>query len=344
MTSGASLQGSLPPGASREGSLSPDASLTDSLLLVLGRPRWWLLALAAFLVRGGIIVMFLPIVILPTPSGVTNAFGPAVTGLALGGAGAELIALITALALGATLAIVAGNVLGAWLEATLVGEVLDEADGDRWAWPVETPANRVTDAPAWRGATVRLVAHLPLVLALVWGIPTVIEAGYAELVLPGELVTPLPLRIAARVPVTVALIVGAWLVGEVIGGLALRRLMRGANVPRALIGATGSVVRRPLSSIGLLARTQVAFLLLLIPALLGAGAGWDRVRILLTDGIATTADQLGLALALVGFIGLWLGGYVLVGLGAAVRAVAWTTWAADGRSPVADAPAGAGPG
>lgn len=334
MTSGASQPGSLPPGA----------SLTGSLLLVLGRPRWWLLALAAFLVRGGVLVMFLPIVILPTPSGVTNAFGPAVTGLALGGAGAELIALITILALGATIALVAGNVLGAWLEATLVGEVLHDTDSDGWAWPAEVPAGRVTEAPAWRGATVRLVAHLPLVLALVWGIPTVVEAGYAELVLPGELVTPLALRIAARVPVTVALILAAWLVGEMIGGLALRRLVIGANVPRALIGATGTVIRRPLSSIGLLVRTQVAFLLLLIPALLGSGAGWDRVRILLTDGIATTADQLGLVLALVGFIGLWLGGYVLVGLGAAVRAVAWTTWAETRRSPGADVPTGAVPG
>lgn len=328
-------------GASQPGSLPQSASLTGSLLLVLGRPRWWLLALAAFLVRGGVLVMFLPIVILPTPSGVTNAFGPAVTGLALGGAGAELIALITILALGATIALVAGNVLGAWLEATLVGEVLHDTDSDGWAWPAEVPAGRVTEAPAWRGATVRLVAHLPLVLALVWGIPTVVEAGYAELVLPGELVTPLALRIAARVPVTVALILAAWLVGEMIGGLALRRLVIGANVPRALIGAAGSVIRRPLSSIGLLVRTQVAFLLLLIPALLGSGAGWDRVRILLTDGIATTADQLGLVLALVGFIGLWLGGYVLVGLGAAVRAVAWTTWAEIRRSPGADVPTGA---
>jgi len=343
VTQDASQQGSLSSGGSQQGSLPPDASLSGSLLLVLGRPRWWLLALAAFLVRGGIIVMFLPIIILPTPSGVANVFGPAVTGLALGGAGAELIALIAILAVGATVALVAGNVLGAWFEATLVGEIIDDADGDGLAWPAEIPPGRVTEAPAWRGATVRLVAHLPLVLALVWGIPTVIEAGYAELVLPGELVTPLAIRIAARVPVTVALILGAWLVGEVVGGLALRRLMRGANVPRALIGATGSVIRRPVSSIGLLVRTQVAFLLLLVPALLGSGAGWDRVRILLTDGIATTADQLGLVLALVGFIGLWLGGYVLVGLGAAVRAVAWTTWAADRWSP-GTVPTGAVPG
>jgi len=283
-----------------------------SLLIVLGRPRWWMLALAAFLVRGGILVMVVPIVILPTPSGVTNALGPAVTGLALGGAGADLIALIAILAVGATVAIVAGSVLGAWLEATLVCEVFADVDA--------------AQAPAWRGAALRLIAHLPLVLALVWGIPAVGAAGYAELILPQEMVTPLVLRIVGRVPLTVALILGAWLVGEVVGGLAVRRLVRGEPVPRALIGAVWSLLRRPLSSVRLLVGTQVAFVALVVPALIASGAGWDRVRILLSDGIATTGDRQGLALALVAFIGLWLGGYVLVGLGAALRAVAWTTW------------------
>lgn len=323
----------------------PGASLTSSFLLALAKPRWWLLALASFLVRGGILAMVLPIVTLPTPSGVTNAFGPAVTGLALGGAGADLIALIAVLVAGATAALIAGSVLGAWLEATLVGEVLEDVAAESGAevgagavGSAEVVARRAraTPAPAWRGAAVRLIAHVPLVLALIWGVPAVIEAGYAELILPRELITPLALRIAGRVPEAVALIVIAWLVGEVVGGLALRRLVRGDSVAGALGGALGSVARRPFSAIGMLIGTQIAVLALALPALVGSGAGWDRVRILLGDGIATTGDQLGLIVALMAFVGLWLGGYLLVGLGTAVRAVAWTTWSVGPGRPRAD--------
>ncbi len=303
---------------------------SEALLTTLGRPRLWALALAAFLVRGGILVMILPIVILPTPSGLTNAFGPAVTGLALGGAGTDLIVLIVAVVGGAVFALIAGALLGAWLEATLIDDVARTDDVvDSWAADARAldPRASGTRGRIVRGAAVHLLAHAPLVAVLAWGIPGVVAAGYAELILPQEMVTPLVLRIAGRVPETVGLIVGTWLAAEVVGGLAARELALGRAVPRALFAGLGQIVRRPASAVATFFVTQVVVLALLVPGLLGSGTAWDRVRILLSDGIVTTADGLGLALSLFVFVALWLGAFVLTGLATALRAVAWTTWA-----------------
>ena len=45
--------------------MSRSAAFFASLLVTLGRPAWWLLALAGFLARGGIVLVVLPIVNLP---------------------------------------------------------------------------------------------------------------------------------------------------------------------------------------------------------------------------------------------------------------------------------------
>ena len=48
------------------------ATLAGSLLVTLARPSTWVLALAAFLIRGGLLVFVIPIVVLPTPVGLAE--------------------------------------------------------------------------------------------------------------------------------------------------------------------------------------------------------------------------------------------------------------------------------
>ena len=50
--------------------------LAGALVETLVRPSGWPLALARFLVRGGIIPFALPIVVLPTTVGIATFFGP----------------------------------------------------------------------------------------------------------------------------------------------------------------------------------------------------------------------------------------------------------------------------
>ena len=55
------------------------AALTRALLATLATPVTWPLALAAFLLRGGILVFTLPILVLPTPVGLGNVLAPTIT-------------------------------------------------------------------------------------------------------------------------------------------------------------------------------------------------------------------------------------------------------------------------
>ena len=56
------------------------AAMLGALLSTLARPRWWAMSLAAFLVRGGVLLILLPIVALPSIAGLAAAFGQALVG------------------------------------------------------------------------------------------------------------------------------------------------------------------------------------------------------------------------------------------------------------------------
>ena len=56
--------------------MSRGGAVLASLLVTIGRPAWWLVALAGFLVRGGFVVFVLPIVLLPSPLAISNVVAP----------------------------------------------------------------------------------------------------------------------------------------------------------------------------------------------------------------------------------------------------------------------------
>ncbi len=61
------------------------AGLVAPLLITLARPSIWPLAFVAFLLRGGIVVVLAPIVVLPSAVGLANVLAPAITSIAFGG-------------------------------------------------------------------------------------------------------------------------------------------------------------------------------------------------------------------------------------------------------------------
>ncbi len=73
--------------------VSRGGAILASLLVTLGRPAWWLLALAGFLVRGGFVVFLIPIVVLPSPLAVSNVVAPFIVPMALGRIVPEVIVL-----------------------------------------------------------------------------------------------------------------------------------------------------------------------------------------------------------------------------------------------------------
>ncbi|HLQ49017.1 MAG TPA: hypothetical protein VK233_08580, partial [Candidatus Dormibacteraeota bacterium] len=98
-----------------------------SLLVSLGRPSWWLLALAGFLARGGILLAILPIVNLPSPLVLSNLVAPVIVPLALGHIDEGVVAAI-AVAVGGLLAwLIAGGLVGAATDLALIRDGLAAA-------------------------------------------------------------------------------------------------------------------------------------------------------------------------------------------------------------------------
>jgi hypothetical protein len=295
---------------------SPGPSWGSAMLVAvlgaLARPSTWPVALAGFLVRGGIVVLAVPIVVLPSTIGVANAIAPTLTPFVFGQPSPAFVTLVGLVIAGLTGWVIVGGLAGAWADLWLVRAAA--ADEDLEVGLVDRPG------AVWRALAVRLLAHVPLAIALAWGATRIVDAAYRELILPDELTTPIVLRVLRDVPDAVAAVVGTWLFGETAGGLAQRRLWTsGASIAGALSWAMARFVRRPVTTLGTLALTTTGVGFgVLFPALV-AGIAWHRLRIVLdVDGAA----ELGVALAV--FVGLWLSALVLSGAVTAWRSFAWT--------------------
>jgi hypothetical protein len=300
---------------------------------VLGHPRWWVIGLAGFLVRGGLLVLLAVIVPIPTVAGLANILGPTLVGFVFGGPSLGFIVLVGIAAGIFLVMLLVGGLVGAWLDLALFREAGAVAapipDGEALALaPGEPPGDAPGDVSlhpepfsagtASRTMFVRLLAYLPTVAVLVWGFGRLVDQGYQELMRPGDPTVPVMVRVVLRVPEIVGLLLAAWVVGEVLGGLASRHLAAGAGLPRALAR----------SIVGLLRPTGLVLLVLTDGAVftaiaLGAGAlavanGYARAA--LVDGAQGLAGPVALAL----LSAAWLGSFVLVGLAAAWRSVAWT--------------------
>lgn len=294
------------------------ATLVASLLLALARPRTWALALATFLLRGGILVVLAPIVVLPSAVALSNVLTPLLSTIVFHGFGSIVLPLAI-VGLGALLWLFGGGLVAAAAEAEQVSTIA--ADGE--VWPAGRPLRGLAPAghPTWRVLTVRLLAHLPLLLALSWGAIRIVAVTYRELTVPSDVAVAIVLRVARGAPDAVAVVVGAWLLGEMVGAVAARRvILLGERVPRALGRAAVRLVRHPLHVVVLAAIPLVALLLVLLGVGLAGSATWDALRAALSFG----NDRLAALVLLLLLVALFAGGLLLISVISAWRAAIWT--------------------
>lgn len=293
------------------------ATLSGALLAVLDRPSVWPLALAAFLIRGGWLLIVAPIVVLPTAVGLANVIAPLLEDVAFGRRTGELIALV-ALVLGGTLAwLIGGGVLAAAAEVEAIRRIADQPDPPPG---LHLPATD-TWGTAWRVAVLRLVAHIPFAIALVWGAARLASVGYAELTVPSDVTVPAVWRIVLGAPDAVIGIALTWLFGEAIGAMASRRVVLAGETARAALrGQVGWFFRSPVRPSVLGVLSTLVLVVVIAVAGLAAGAALDQVR----SGFASGDASVGTTAVLVVFVGLFAGGLVLVALASAWRIAIWT--------------------
>jgi hypothetical protein len=285
--------------------------MQSALVATLSRPDWWAVALAAFLVRGGLLVVLLPVVSLPSTAALMTGLAPTVERIAFGRPTLEgaVVAAIVVAGLAAALAI--AGAAGSWLDLALVRDAAAN-DELELGWQPAQPS-------AWLALSVRLLAHVPSLLVLAYGVMRIAAVGYEEFTAPGETGgVPVVDRVVGRVPDVVALLVIAWLAGEAVGALAARRVAAGASTPSALVASVRQLLApRGLATLGI---TSVVLLGMWIPFVLVAGRTWEHLRAYLLEGVPVVP----LAAALVLFVGTWILGLAIIGAGLAWRATAWT--------------------
>ena len=298
--------------------MSRGAALTGALLVTLASPATWFLALAAFLLRGGLLVVAIPIVVLPTPVGLGNLLAPTLTAVVFGGVSAGCVILAAAVVLGGLVLVIAGGLLAASLEAEAARIVAARGAAGSSAVRLAT-ARRA--AEAGRILMARLLAHLPLGVALVWGSTRLVSVTYRELTSPFDVATPIVWRVLRESPEVVVAIVLTWMVGQTVGAIAARRIaFGGGGTLRALGGALSTMLRRPLTVLADFWLPTLALALVLAPSALAAASAADVVR----AAMSSPANPAELALAVVLFVSLWMVGLALTGLICAWRAAVWT--------------------
>ena len=284
--------------------------MVAALAATLARPAWWSMALAAFLVRGGILLLLLPILTLPTPAELAPVLSPMISALAFGGLTPAVgLAILVILAVG--LAVLGGvGLTGAWLDRAQLLEAATDEDLDLGWMPVHAS---LRDALA-----LRLAAHLPTLAAAGYATFRLIGATYAELLSPGNVSVPLPLRIVERAPDAVVVVALAWLAGEAIGALAARRTAAGASFRDAIWRSARQLAGR--RGVTTLIVTTLAVGAVLTPFLLVAAMSWAHLREVLLEG----AHPALVAAALLVLVATWILGLATAGAVLAWRTAAWT--------------------
>jgi hypothetical protein len=290
-----------------------------ALLAVLGRPAWWLLALAGFLARGGILLFLLAVVTLPSPLALSDVVEPLVRQLYFGGL-TPVLAVVIGLAVGGAIAwVLAGALIGASTEVVLIDDARQTAAEEglltrRNPLPARWPILRVTAA--------RLIAHIPFAVAVALGSVQVVDVVYLELTTPSDVLTPLPVRVVRGSIGPIVVMLAMLVIGEITGGLAARRIVTGG---RSVVGSVGrayaDLASRPRSSLlpGLL--TTLILGLDLAAMLAAVELSWTIAR---SQLVQMPTDALATGLALASFAAAWCLALLVTGLIDAWRSVAMT--------------------
>lgn len=296
------------------------ATLLTSALITLSRPTTWVLALVAFLLRGGLLLVLAPIVALPSTVGIANVVAPTVTDAWLNGPTTEVVTVVGLV----TAAWLAWLVLGGWVAAAAEVEAIREVAGDDDLVPA-IDVDPATARPAAAVLAVRLLAWCPLVIAMAISAVRLVSVTYRELTVPSAGGSPLIVRVLAAAPEAVVLLLVTWLVGDIVGAIAARRVVLRREGPgRAIVRAAVTAIRHPMRSLVLFSVPTMALILVIVPSVLATALAWATVRMALTEGDGPLTAIIGV----VAFVVLWMAFLALLAIASAWRTAAWTVEAA----------------
>jgi hypothetical protein len=300
------------------------AALGRATTVTLRRPALWSIALAGFLARGGFLVFLLAILPVPTAVGLANAIGP--TAVTASGLTPESILVLVGLGLGVIVWFVLGGVIGAAADIAIVeGSVEGSGDAPRDA-TADAPGDAQPLGPTSLGRLIprllgiRIVALIPLAIAIAISARAIFDALYAELTAPSTVAAPLEVRVLSDAAGPVAVVCLGWFIGEVLGGIAVRfAIGADRSIGWSIVGALVQVVRHPVGTVATVVVGSAGFLLAIGPAVVASAIASSALRDLIPGG-----TPVFVTLAAVVIVAIWFGALLLTGVGAAWRSLLWS--------------------
>lgn len=300
-----------------------------------------IVALAGYLVRGGILVLLIPSVVLPSLLGLAAFTGVDAFGID-GRASVWLLLLVAAVAIAASVWLLLAVVVGSLVDVWMIEATLDTA-GHGARRPRPLPGlGLILDL-----AGLRILCSLPLIGSILAAAPQVYTAGYNELTNPTNLTTPFVARVFGDAAPAFALIGAAWLVSEVVGAIAVRRVvLTGDGAWRSLGATLAQIARRPATTGATVTVSYGAAALAAAIAVVATAAAFDLVRVAARNDAAADFPTAALhfvllLLASVGVGVAWVVGLAVSGIASAWRSAAFTeetaaALSADGPDPTVE--------
>lgn len=311
------------------------AGLTTALSVVAGQPRLWLLGMVGFCLRGGVLLLAVPIIVLPTQVEArlligdylgSTGFTPGFWGLLVAGTvAAAVVTVAVLLALART-------------ELAAFERLIDDPE------MAEHAALEPIRLPRYGRSRLFLrlfgVQALALVAVVACAAPLASAIGqraFDEIIRPSSSAS-IYARVLDGVAEPVFLFLFALVVIEMLSALATRELLVRATGWRGnrgsgrmwLLPAVGSAVVRPILSplrtVGTAAIGWVATGLVLLPALWAISIAWQAVRgaFLTSVGFSDAAEILGMILVALSLSVAFVLAIAAAGFASALRAALWS--------------------
>lgn len=312
--------------------------LGSALATVLGDPVLWLLGLLGFAARGGLIVLLLPIVTIPSPVMLSIIFRDQISTSGVTPAFATLAAVLVA-AIAAS--VLFGLFAAAYAEITGFERALRDPETEALRAGVEPRSLTRTERRSllvWVAA-IESAGLAPILIAVLATVDRLAGALVDELQTPSAASVPLLARILGDIGPELAATAVVAVVAELFVSAAARRLLgvRFGLVPPAtrdggevsiVVAGAREALRNPIRLLGGGLLAWLATIATVAPVLAAIIVAWGSVRdVLLTPGVEPVARMAASGAALLVFGAIWVAGLVLVGFGSALRAAILTSHA-----------------
>lgn len=291
--------------------------MTSGVGAVLSRPSLWLLGALGFMVRGGIVLLALPVLILPSPVALRVLLGDNLTSTGFTAGFYVMLAVAAALLVALALAVL------------VVIARVELAAFERLR------GRRVVERRGLLGSlfTVQLIGLCALVAAAIPLVVGAVSVTYAELIRP-TLGAPLYDRVLGQLGGPLFLLLAVLVLVEIASAVASRRLMLAADRAGSAVGSPltavliglGRPVIRPLPTLATALIGWLVTLGLLAPAVWALDLAWGTARgALLSTQSLPGGEQVGSLIAVMALCAAWLLTLAAAGLASALRAGLWSS-------------------